>query len=618
MIRHAIAAFCLAAPLAAASAPAQAQVRLAAATLPTTRSVEAGEPATVFATLLNSGSTDATACRVALDTGYSGAVPVSVTFQTTDAANALTGTPGAPVDIPAGDAQTFLITLETSGVIAAREIGLAFICDQGRAPVTAGANTVRLTATAAPGPDVIAIAATASGDGVLRADSPARRGAMAVAALNIGAPARLIVRPGTGVYQWPVELTVCETAADGRCLQPAAASMELDFNPGAARTFTVFARGDDRLGTPLLPDIARVFLNFETLDGIPAGATSAALTAPDPDAAPRPVDISAAAAQAFASGARALLVMRDGEVLHEAYQGFGAPNRREVLNSGTKSFSCLLAGAARDDGLFNPDDYAFAGITAWAPDGSDPASWIKQDIRGRDLIALSHGLPPGQPLGDISGINSYGEALDATPVYRADRDALYGRSGFQAFAALFELRTGGSRGPDGAITGGLDPASYLDTRILGPLGAAPDWNRDRDGKPNFSAGARLTAREWARFGRLILDDGVWDGQRLLTRSSVRRCLHYATPAYLGYGLGFWLNRDVEDSFDPTRDALPNEVLIHMPSTGRALPAAPPDMVTAWGAFNMQMHLIPSEGLVIVKFGGTGDQNAFFAALFPEG
>jgi len=64
--------------------------------------------------------------------------------------------------------------------------------------------------------------------------------------------------------------------------------------------------------------------------------------------------------------------------------------------------------------------------------------------------------------------------------------------------------------------------------------------------------------------------------------------------------------------------LPNEVLVHMPSTGRALPAAPPDLVVAWGAFNMQMHLIPSEDLVIVKFGGTGDQNAFFAALFPEG
>jgi hypothetical protein len=42
------------------------------------------------------------------------------------------------------------------------------------------------------------------------------------------------------------------------------------------------------------------------------------------------------------------------------------------------------------------------------------------------------------------------------------------------------------------------------------------------------------------------------------------------------------------------------------------------MVTAWGALNMQMLIIPSEDLVIVKFGGTGDQNAFFQALFPEG
>ena len=592
-----------------------AQVRLRAAVLPATRVVETGTPATVFATLINAGDQTASQCRIALDSGFSGPVPVNLSFQTVNAVNQLTGSANTPVDIPAGAAQGFLITLTPTGEIAARDIGFDFVCDEGRAPVTEGVNTLRLTASDTSLPDIIAIGATLSGDGVLRIESAGGRQAMAAAALNIGDTATVTVRPVTGRYAWPIDLEVCETGPDGRCLSPPVASLPINFASGETRTFTVFARGDSRLGIPLMPDIARVFLNFEAEDGSALGATSAALFSPQPVRDYAPLNLQAARDQAFVSGARAVLIMRDGEVLLEDYRGIGAADRAEILNSGTKSFSCLLAGVARDDGLFNPDDYAFVGISAWAPDGTDPWSPVKQDIRGRDLIALSHGLSPGPSAGDISGFDSYEEAINIASIYRPDRNAIYGRSGFQAFSALFELRTGGEIDTDSVIQGGRDPATYLDDRLLSVIDAVPAWNRDINGNPNFSAGAALTARNWANFGRFVLDDGMWDSQRLLTRSSIRRCLHYASPAYLGYGLGFWLNRDVGDSYDAQRDALPPETRVHMPTMGRIFPAAPDDMVSAWGAFNMQMHLIRSENLVIVKFGGSGDQNVFFETLF---
>lgn len=596
------------------AAEATAQPRLVSATLPGTRAVETGQPATLFAALINAGDATAKNCAIAIDAAYSGPVDAVLGYQTADAANQLTGTPDTPVDIAPGATQNFLISLTPTADFAETEIGFRFACDGARSPVTPGVNTLFLTARSGAGPDLIPIAASPSADGVMRGNRAGGRAVAATAAVNIGAAADVRVSADTGLYAWPLGLTVCETDAGGTCLAEASETLDVRFEADQTRTFTVFARGEDRLGTPLLPDLARVFLRFSDAADDPIGATSLAVTFPEPAFDPSPLALDGAAAWAEASGARALLIQRDGETLYEAYWGLGAVDRAEVLNSGTKSLSCLAQGLAIDRGLFNPDEFAHVGIADWAPGGADPQSWAKRFIRGRDLLSLAHGLI-SPPSANLRTIDSYPEALDATALYFADRHALYGRVGFQAFAALFELRTGGSFNAEGDIEGGIDPADLITSAVLDRIGATVIFGRDSENKPNFSSGAQATARDWALFGRLILNDGRWDGRRVLSPSSVRRCLHYATDAYLGYGQSFWLNRPVGDSYQENRDSLPPGVRFNMPTTGQVLPNAPADLVSALGANNMQMHLIPSERLVIVKYGGTGQQDDFFATLF---
>src|SRR5262245_49460862 len=91
-----------------AASPAHAQ--LAAAVLPSARSVQIGQPATAFATIVNGGSSMATGCRISdPTTGRGTPVQAVFTYQTTDAkTNALVGTPNTPVDIPPGGAQAFV------------------------------------------------------------------------------------------------------------------------------------------------------------------------------------------------------------------------------------------------------------------------------------------------------------------------------------------------------------------------------------------------------------------------------------------------------------------------------------------------------------------------------
>src|SRR5262249_29248128 len=73
------------------------------AVLPSSRSVRVGTGATAFVTVINAGTSAATAVRISAPTS----LPGTFSFQTTDpATNQVTGSPNTPVDIAPGHIQT--------------------------------------------------------------------------------------------------------------------------------------------------------------------------------------------------------------------------------------------------------------------------------------------------------------------------------------------------------------------------------------------------------------------------------------------------------------------------------------------------------------------------------
>jgi hypothetical protein len=63
---------------------------------------------------------------------------------------------------------------------------------------------------------------------------------------------------------------------------------------------------------------------------------------------------------------------------------------------------------------------------------------------------------------------------------------------------------------------GRTVAEYAEERLFGPLGITDYyWKRDPQGLPDTEGGLYLTAEDLARIGLLYLEDGVWEGQRLL-------------------------------------------------------------------------------------------------------
>jgi CubicO group peptidase (beta-lactamase class C family) len=118
------------------------------------------------------------------------------------------------------------------------------------------------------------------------------------------------------------------------------------------------------------------------------------------------------------------------------------------------------------------------------------------------------------------------------------------------------------------------------------------WETDASGTFIGSSYLYATARDYARFGLLYLNDGVWQGERILPEGWVAYSTTPTPDAPKGqYGALFWLNGG--------RDSNPAD---------RRFPRLPGDAFFAMGYQGQTIAVIPSRKLVVVRLGMTYDDN----------
>ena len=252
---------------------------LLAAVLPDARSVQLGETATIFATLINAGPTTLDACQIGLRPTV--ATTLTLSYQTTDpTTNALTGTLNTPVAIPGNNGtQSFLIAFQDTVQEVLTGLPLDFHCvngaDLNAAAVVPGVTTVDLSFSAMPVADVIALVATATQNGIVEVPDGGVA-AFAVASINVGATEALTLSANTGTATLPVALTICLTdPTSGQCLTTPAPTVSLQYTAGAAPTFSVFLQSSGAI--PFDPAASRVYLRFTDIYGDERGMTSVAI-----------------------------------------------------------------------------------------------------------------------------------------------------------------------------------------------------------------------------------------------------------------------------------------------------------------------------------------------------
>jgi hypothetical protein len=247
---------------------------LVAAVLPVSRSISVGGTATAFATIINPSASDLSGCFVTSAT----ALPASFTYQTTNpATNALTGTANTPVTIPAGGSQSFVFALTANGAFPPTNITLGFECTYAdTAAVEAGLDTLLVSASTTPVPDVVALGATASNDGVLHILGSNGDGAFSVATVNLGAESAITASANTAGASLPLTLSICQTnPTSGQCLAAAGPSVTTTIAANQTPTFAIFAAAGGAI--PFAPANSRIFVQFTDSSGAVRGETSVAV-----------------------------------------------------------------------------------------------------------------------------------------------------------------------------------------------------------------------------------------------------------------------------------------------------------------------------------------------------
>lgn len=264
----------------------------------------------------------------------------------------------------------------------------------------------------------------------------------------------------------------------------------------------------------------------------------------------------------------AFVVLHKGGVVAERYDAGITAGTRLLSWSMGKSFTNALVGIMAKDGLLNV--FAPMDIPEWQGDG-------RKNITLNDLMQMSSGLEWNENYGNRSDVNlmlhreqDMGLYTINKPLEHEPGSRWYYSSGSTNIVMRY-LR--------GLFASEAEFLGYIRERLFAPLAINnARLEPDMTGTPVGSSYLYVTARDYARFGQMFLDDGIVRGERILPEGWVG---YTSTPASASggrYGAFFWLNRSGD------------------------CPDAPEDMYSCQGHDGQEIYIIPSKELVVVVLG----------------
>ncbi len=229
-----------------------------------------------------------------------------------------------------------------------------------------------------------------------------------------------------------------------------------------------------------------------------------------------------------------LLIAQDDRILFEGYQYGRTPEERFTSQSMVKTIVGMLAGIAISE-------HAIGSV-------NDVAAKYVSELKGsnygrvtvRDLLHMSSGVA-------CKADESAEGKITLAMLTRDCKQAVPEGTRFQYSAADSEVL--------GLIVGratGVTLAKYLQERIWRKIGTAAKatWTMDASGQETPFCCFNATLRDYARFARLLTNDGAWNGTQLIARqwlaeaTSVKKSDAQLLPGestpFFGYGYQVWI------------------------------------------------------------------------------
>jgi CubicO group peptidase (beta-lactamase class C family) len=293
------------------------------------------------------------------------------------------------------------------------------------------------------------------------------------------------------------------------------------------------------------------------------------------------------------TNSRAFVVLSRGRVVHEWYADGVAPDSRLSSWSVAKSVVSLMIGQAIGRGELSEDDRMvdilpeFRVVTEEGGDNTDGAEPAYNRITVRDLLDMASGIDISENYNPWWPLTGTARLLLSTdlPDYLLDHRGTSFVPGSKA-----EYRSVDTQMLSMILTRvtGKTLAEVASRDVWTPMGAEFDatWNLDRDGgiEKGF-CGLNATARDFARIGQMVLDNGRVGDRQVVPSEWIDRI---STPGDKpiddwGYSGQFWFPPNSDGDSDRGGD------------------------VTALGVYGQYVWIDPASETVIVKLSDHGTE-----------
>jgi len=233
-------------------------------------------------------------------------------------------------------------------------------------------------------------------------------------------------------------------------------------------------------------------------------------------------------------GTVAYLIIKNDSIWHESYYDGYGPDSKSNSFSMAKSVVSAALFKAIEEGKIKSLDQKVSDFYPEYKTGHGAALTVG------DLSSMATGMDWGEQYSSAFSVTTrayFGDNLPQTvldvPIKEAPGNHFEYVSGATELLAIVLTKATGQT-----------LSAYVSDKFWKPLGAEHDalWQLDHEGgieKAYCCLGSN--ARDFARFGKLFLHNGEWNGTRILDSLAVKKMVTPRFDASPQYGYGWWIN-----------------------------------------------------------------------------
>ena len=228
-----------------------------------------------------------------------------------------------------------------------------------------------------------------------------------------------------------------------------------------------------------------------------------------------------------------VVVVRNGYIVAEKYYSFYAKDTQHMLYSCTKSFISALIGIAIEDGYINGVDEP---VIDYFPDHSfDNQDERKRSMTLEDLLTMRPGLDWNEGMQEYQDMMAssdwVGYVLNKSMVVEPGTQFNYCSGCSHVMSAIIQESTG------------VNTLEYAQRKLFEPMNITNfHWELDVNDIPNGGWGLKMIPRDMAKFGYLFLNNGIWDGEKIIPAKWIRESTQtgLATGEGVDYAYQWWV------------------------------------------------------------------------------